>query len=71
MISGPNAGGKSIALKTIGLFQLMLQCGLLIPTSAKSSFVMKETLLGDIGDNQSIEDGLSTYSSRLIKMKYF
>lgn len=71
VISGPNAGGKSIALKTIGLFQLMLQCGLLIPTSAKSSFVMKETLLGDIGDNQSIEDGLSTYSSRLIKMKYF
>lgn len=71
VISGPNAGGKSIALKTIGLFQLMLQCGLLLPTSAKSSFVMKETLLGDIGDNQSIEDGLSTYSSRLIKMKYF
>jgi DNA mismatch repair protein MutS2 len=71
VISGPNAGGKSIALKTIGLFQLMLQCGLLLPTSAKSSFVIKETLLGDIGDNQSIEDGLSTYSSRLIKMKYF
>lgn len=71
VISGPNAGGKSIALKTIGLFQIMLQCGLLVPSSAKSVFGIKKAILGDIGDHQSIEDGLSTYSSRLIKMKYF
>lgn len=71
VISGPNAGGKSIALKTIGLFQIMLQCGLLLPASAKSVFGIKKAILGDIGDHQSIEDGLSTYSSRLIKMKYF
>lgn len=71
VISGPNAGGKSISLKTIGLFQLMLQCGLLIPASAKSEFGIKKKMFGDIGDSQSIEDGLSTYSSRLQKMNYF
>lgn len=71
VISGPNAGGKSISLKTIGLFQLMLQCGLLIPASAKSELGIKKKLFGDIGDSQSIEDGLSTYSSRLQKMNYF
>lgn len=71
VISGPNAGGKSITLKTVGLLQLMLQCGLLIPVSAKSEFYILEQLFGDIGDSQSIEDGLSTYSSRLQKMNYF
>lgn len=71
VISGPNAGGKSITLKAIGLFQIMLQCGLLIPASAKSEFSIKKKIFGDIGDNQSIEDGLSTYSSRLLKMKHF
>ncbi len=71
VISGPNAGGKSITLKTIGLLQIMLQCGLLIPASARSEMSLKHSILGDIGDNQSIEDGLSTYSSRLQKMKYF
>lgn len=71
VISGPNAGGKSITLKTIGLLQIMMQCGLLIPASAKSEMSIKQSIFGDIGDNQSIEDGLSTYSSRLMKMKYF
>ncbi len=71
VISGPNAGGKSITLKTIGLLQIMLQCGLLVPASAKSEMSIKKCIFGDIGDNQSIEDGLSTYSSRLLKMKYF
>ncbi len=69
VISGPNAGGKSITLKTIGLLQLMLQSGLLIPASARSEMGIKQQLMGDIGDSQSIEDGLSTYSSRLLKMK--
>lgn len=71
VISGPNAGGKSIALKTIGLLQLMLQCGLMIPVSAKSECCLQQQLFGDIGDSQSIEDGLSTYSSRLQKMNHF
>lgn len=71
VISGPNAGGKSITLKTVGLLQLMMQCGLLIPASAKSEMSIKRSIIGDIGDNQSIEDGLSTYSSRLTKMNYF
>ena len=71
VISGPNAGGKSITLKTVGLLQIMFQCGLLIPVAAKSEMCIKESLFGDIGDNQSIEDGLSTYSSRLQKMNYF
>jgi DNA mismatch repair protein MutS2 len=71
VISGPNAGGKSITLKTIGLLQLMLQSGMLLPISAKSEMSIQQNLFGDIGDSQSIEDGLSTYSSRLQKMKYF
>lgn len=71
VISGPNAGGKSITLKTIGLLQIMLQCGLFVTAHPKSEMCILQNIFGDIGDNQSIEDGLSTYSSRLIKMKYF
>lgn len=71
VISGPNAGGKSITLKTLGLLQIMLQSGLLLPVSSSSKFRVYATLLGDIGDSQSIENELSTYSSKLEKMKYF
>ncbi|MCC7030156.1 MAG: DNA mismatch repair protein MutS, partial [Chitinophagaceae bacterium] len=71
VISGPNAGGKSITLKTIGLLQIMFQCGLFITAHPKSEMHVLDHIFGDIGDNQSIEDGLSTYSSRLIRMKYF
>ncbi len=71
VISGPNAGGKSITLKTLGLMQLMLQCGLLIPVNPRSSFRVFSSLMGDIGDSQSIENELSTYSSKLEKMKHF
>ena len=71
VISGPNAGGKSIALKTLGLLQLMLQSGFLIPVHPDSSFCLFSRLMGDIGDSQSIENELSTYSSKLAKMKYF
>lgn len=71
VISGPNAGGKSIALKTIGLFQMMLQSGLLLPVHPKSSFPIIKNILADIGDSQSIENELSTYSSKLEKMKEF
>ncbi|MEC5395053.1 endonuclease MutS2 [Bergeyella sp. RCAD1439] len=67
-ISGPNAGGKSITLKTIGLLQLMLQSGLLIPVHPKSEMFFFDKIMTDIGDNQSIENHLSTYSSRLKKM---
>jgi len=67
-ISGPNAGGKSISLKTIGLLQLMLQSGLLIPVHQNSNICFFNKILSDIGDNQSIENHLSTYSSRLKKM---
>ncbi|MGI9191522.1 MAG: endonuclease MutS2 [Chitinophagaceae bacterium] len=70
VISGPNAGGKSVALKTIALLPLMVQHGLLIPAAPTSQLSLHHQLLGDIGDSQSIEDGLSTYSSRLRKMKY-
>lgn len=70
-ISGPNAGGKSITLKTIGLVQLMLQCGLLVPVHPSSSTSLFENILTDIGDNQSIENHLSTYSYRLKKMSEF
>lgn len=70
VISGPNAGGKSVALKTIALLPLMVQHGLLIPAAPTSMLSIQTQLLGDIGDSQSIEDGLSTYSSRLRKMKY-
>ncbi|NND16855.1 MAG: DNA mismatch repair protein MutS, partial [Eudoraea sp.] len=71
VISGPNAGGKSITLKTIGLLQLMLQSGMLIPVDKDSSFCFFSTILSDIGDNQSIENQLSTYSYRLHNMKRF
>ncbi|NNK11010.1 MAG: DNA mismatch repair protein MutS [Flavobacteriaceae bacterium] len=71
VISGPNAGGKSITLKTIGLLQLMLQSGLLIPVHERSSVCLFNTILTDIGDNQSIENHLSTYSYRLKNMKKF
>ena len=69
VISGPNAGGKSIALKTVGLFQVMLQCGMLIPTHPKSSMRWFGKVMADIGDAQSVENELSTYSGKLAKMK--
>ncbi|MEM7486431.1 MAG: DNA mismatch repair protein MutS [Bacteroidota bacterium] len=71
VISGPNAGGKSITLKTIGLLQVMLQSGLLIPIHERSSVCLFEKILTDIGDNQSIENHLSTYSYRLKNMNAF
>ncbi|WP_299013656.1 DNA mismatch repair protein MutS [uncultured Polaribacter sp.] len=71
VISGPNAGGKSITLKTIGLLQIMVQSGILIPVEEKSSTYIFDTILTDIGDNQSIENQLSTYSYRLKNMRYF
>ena len=71
VISGPNAGGKSITLKTLGLLQLMLQTGILIPVHERSKAALFEQILTDIGDNQSIENHLSTYSYRLKNMKYF
>ena len=71
VISGPNAGGKSITLKTIGLLQLMLQSGLLIPVHEKSNVCLFDRIISDIGDNQSIENHLSTYSYRLKQMNFF
>lgn len=71
VISGPNAGGKTISLKTIGLLQLMLQCGMLIPVHERSQTFLFDRILTDIGDNQSIENHLSTYSYRLKNMNYF
>lgn len=71
VISGPNAGGKSITLKTIGLLQIMLQSGILIPVDERSKTYIFDTILTDIGDNQSIENQLSTYSYRLKNMRYF
>ena len=71
VISGPNAGGKSITLKTIGLLQVMLQSGILIPVDERSETTIFDTVLTDIGDNQSIENQLSTYSYRLKNMRYF
>ena len=71
VISGPNAGGKSITLKTVGLLQLMLQSGILIPVHERSRATLFNTILTDIGDNQSIENHLSTYSYRLKNMKVF
>ncbi len=71
VISGPNAGGKSITLKTVGLLQLMLQSGMLIPVHERSKAALFTQVLTDIGDNQSIENHLSTYSYRLKNMKYF
>ncbi len=69
LISGPNAGGKSVCLKTAGLLQYMLQCGLLIPVHERSNAGIFRHLFIDIGDQQSIEDDLSTYSSHLLNMK--
>ena len=71
VISGPNAGGKSITLKTIGLLQIMSQTGILIPVDEKSKICFFKRILSDIGDNQSIENHLSTYSYRLKNMKIF
>jgi DNA mismatch repair protein MutS2 len=71
VISGPNAGGKSITLKTVGLIQLMLQSGLLVPVNEQSKMCFYQNILSDIGDNQSIENHLSTYSYRLKQMNHF
>jgi len=71
IISGPNAGGKSVCLKTVGLLQYMIQCGLPVPTSPNSEFRLFSRLFIDIGDEQSLENDLSTYSSHLLNMKFF
>lgn len=71
LVSGPNAGGKSVCLKTVGLIQYMLQCGLLVPMESHSHVGLFSKLLVDIGDQQSIENDLSTYSSHLRNMKLF
>ncbi|MEL0642834.1 DNA mismatch repair protein MutS [Olleya sp. Ti.3.14] len=71
VISGPNAGGKSITLKTVGLLQVMLQSGFLIPVHERSKAFLFDRIVSDIGDNQSIENHLSTYSYRLKQMNYF
>ena len=69
LISGPNAGGKTVVLKTVGLLQYMLQCGLLVPCLETSVFGLFDKILIDLGDGQSIENDMSTYSSHLTKMK--
>ena len=69
IISGPNAGGKSVCLKTVGLLQYMLQCGLSVPIGSRSKTGVFDNIMIDIGDEQSIEDDLSTYSSHLTNMK--
>lgn len=71
IISGPNAGGKSVCLKTVGLLQFMMQAGLLVPMHSSSRMGIFHAILIDIGDEQSIENNLSTYSSHLTNMKYF
>ncbi|MBN2480892.1 MAG: Smr/MutS family protein [Bacteroidales bacterium] len=71
LISGPNAGGKSVCLQTVGLLQYMLQCGLPVPMKESSETGIFKDILIDIGDEQSIENDLSTYSSHLLNMKYF
>ncbi len=71
LISGPNAGGKSVCLKTVGLIQYMLQCGLLVPLHEKSTAGIFNDIFLDIGDQQSIENDLSTYSSHLKNMGFF
>ena len=71
VISGPNAGGKSITLKMVGLIQAMAQSGLLVPVHPNSALGLFKQILTDIGDNQSIENQLSTYSYRLKRMKGF
>ncbi len=71
VISGPNAGGKSVCLQTVGLLQYMIQCGLLVPMAEGSTIGVYKQLFIDIGDEQSLENDLSTYSSHLINMKFF
>ncbi len=71
VLSGPNAGGKSVSMKSVGLLQLMLQSGMLIPVSEESEMGIFENFFADIGDQQSLEDDLSTYSSRLKNMRTF
>lgn len=71
LISGPNAGGKSVCLKTLGLIQYMMQCGLEVPLDENSKMEVFSKLFIDIGDEQSLENDLSTYSSHLLNMKYF
>jgi len=71
LVSGPNAGGKSVCLKTVGLIQYMAQCGLLVPLYEKSSVGIFKSIFLDIGDQQSIENDLSTYSSHLKNMSFF
>lgn len=71
LISGPNAGGKSVCLKTVGIAQYMLQCGMLPPVLENSEMGIFSKIFIDIGDEQSIENDLSTYSSHLLNMKYF
>ena len=71
VVSGPNAGGKSVCMKTVGLLQLMVQAGLLIPAAEQSEVGVFRQIFSDIGDDQSIESDLSTYSAHLSKMKYF
>lgn len=71
IISGPNAGGKSVCLKTVGLLQYMVQCGMLIPLDESSRVGVFDNIFIDIGDEQSIENDLSTYSSHLTNMKFF
>lgn len=71
LISGPNAGGKSVCLKTVGLLQYMVQCGITVPVSEGSEAGIFRNILIDIGDEQSIDNDLSTYSSHLINMKNF
>ncbi|HNW97072.1 MAG TPA: Smr/MutS family protein [Bacteroidales bacterium] len=71
VISGPNAGGKSVCLKTVGLLQYMLQCGMLVPMESYSEAGIFSKIFIDIGDEQSLENDLSTYSSHLLNMKHF
>ncbi|MDF2853186.1 MAG: endonuclease MutS2 [Sphingobacterium multivorum] len=71
VVSGPNAGGKSVCMKTVGLLQIMVQSGLLIPAEPTSKVGVFKQIFADIGDDQSIESDLSTYSAHLSKMKYF
>lgn len=71
LVSGPNAGGKSVCMKTVGLLQMMLQTGLLVPADESSEMGIFDQIFADIGDDQSIESDLSTYSAHLTKMRYF